>query len=89
MYKIVNGVEVALTQVEIDARVAEEAVVAAEKATYEATVAYKDRRKAEYPPEGDLIVAIWESLVEGDSTSLDLLQAQRLAVKTKYPSSGA
>lgn len=46
-------------------------------------------RRAEYPKEHELIVALWESVVENDSTALNDLQQKRLAVKAKYPKSGA
>ncbi len=46
---------------------------------------YKDLRKREYPLLNDLVVALWEKVVENDSVAADALQALRVAVKTKYP----
>ena len=85
MKKMVNGVEAILTQGEVDLRLAEEATEALRISKYESTVKYQDDRKCEYPTESDLIVAMWESLVEGDSTALDALQVKRLLIKAKYP----
>jgi len=42
-------------------------------------------RKNEYPPIKDLIVALWENVVEERAASVVELEAQRQAVKTKYP----
>tara|TARA_S200002703_G_scaffold155626_1_gene159989 strand:+ start:938 stop:1333 length:396 start_codon:yes stop_codon:yes gene_type:complete len=47
-------------------------------------VAYKDKRKAEYPDIGDQLDALWKNY-NGDSTDADLIKAQIDAVKTKYP----
>ena len=46
---------------------------------------YQQLRRMEYPPESDLIVALWEKVIENRPESADILQAQRLAVKEKYP----
>lgn len=39
----------------------------------------------EYPSKDDLIVALWEKVVEGKSDYADELQARRQAIKSKYP----
>ena len=49
--------------------------------------AYILSRKAEYPPIDDLIVALWENVVEERAASVIELEAKRQAVKTKYPKS--
>lgn len=46
---------------------------------------YLEQRTAAYPKEHELLMALWEKVVEGDSTNADLLQAQRVAVKAAYP----
>jgi len=46
---------------------------------------YARNRQAEYPPLNDLIVALWEGVVEERMASIMELEAQRQAVKEKYP----
>ena len=46
---------------------------------------YARNRKEEYPPLNDLIVALWERVVEERIAAVTELEAQRQAVKTKYP----
>ena len=46
---------------------------------------YQRDRKAEYPSLDDLIVALWEGVVEERMASVTALEALRQAVKTKYP----
>lgn len=43
------------------------------------------KRKREYPTTDELIVALWESVVENDDTALNDLQAKRQLIKQKYP----
>ena len=47
--------------------------------------AYSRNRQAEYPSLDDLIVALWEGVVEERMASVTALEALRQAVKTKYP----
>ena len=54
------------------------------QAEYDAQ-AYARNRQAEYPPLNDLIVALWEGVVEERMESVVSLEADRQAVKTKYP----
>ncbi len=42
-------------------------------------------RRAEYPSTHELIIALWESIVEKNHSSLEKLQAKRLEIKAKYP----
>ena len=42
-------------------------------------------RRAEFPSEHDLIVALWEKVVEDRPEASDILQAKRVATKEKYP----
>jgi len=49
-----------------------------------ATVYQRKRREA-YPSTDELVVALWESNVEGRPEALLELQEQRLAVKEKHP----
>jgi hypothetical protein len=46
---------------------------------------YDERRKAEYPHLDDLIVALWESVVEERMASVTALEILRQTVKSKYP----
>ena len=46
---------------------------------------YKRKRAEEYPALDALLVALWESTVEGRPATADELQAIREAVKAKYP----
>jgi len=51
----------------------------------EDTGTYKEKRVFEYPPLNDLIVALWEGVVEERMASIMELEVQRQAVKEKYP----
>lgn len=46
---------------------------------------YADKRKKEYPSIDDLVVALWENIVEGKSSSINSIQTKRLHIKNKYP----
>ena len=46
---------------------------------------YARNRRAEYPSINDLIVALWENVVEERASAVISLEADRQAVKTKYP----
>ena len=46
---------------------------------------YARNRQAEYPSIDDLIVALWENVVEERASAVVSLEAKRQAVKTKYP----
>ena len=48
-------------------------------------LAYAENREREYPLLDDLIVALWEGVVEERMASVTALEALRQAVKTKYP----
>jgi hypothetical protein len=47
--------------------------------------AYARNRQAEYPSTDDLIVALWENVVEERAASVISLEAARQAIKAKYP----
>ncbi len=81
--KMVNGEVIPFTQEEEIARDAEEAKVAEEKAARDADHSWK--RKAEYPSVDELIVALWEGVVEERMAAVTKLEAKRQAVKLKYP----
>ena len=61
-----------------------EAAHAEWKAEYDAQE-YARNRQAEYPSINDLIVALWENVVEERASAVISLEADRQAVKTKYP----
>tara|TARA_Y100000004_G_C8827304_1_gene374576 strand:+ start:32 stop:490 length:459 start_codon:yes stop_codon:yes gene_type:complete len=50
-------------------------------------LSYREKRKGEYPPVEELVVALWEHLVENKSKkdSIDIVQEKRLLVKKKFP----
>lgn len=65
-----------------------EAEIAAELARLEAAwqaAEYQRQRAAEYPGLDALLVALWESQIEGRPATAAELQALREAVKAKYP----
>ena len=43
------------------------------------------KRKAEYPSVDELVVALWEGVVEERMAAVTSLEAKRQAVKLKYP----
>ena len=47
--------------------------------------AYARNRQAEYPSIDELVVALWEGVVEERMASVTKLEGLRQAVKTKYP----
>ena len=49
------------------------------------TQEYARNRQAEYPSINELIVALWENVVEERASAVVSLEAKRQAVKTKYP----
>ncbi len=49
---------------------------------------YADLRRAEYPSTDELVVALWEKVIEGRTENALALQAKREAVKIKYPKVG-
>jgi len=83
MKKIVNGIEIQLTEQEISDLQNQEQAWLKKKAEYDAEE-WKRNRQAEYPTLQDCIHA----LLDGGDT-LTELQAKRTATKTKYPKSGA
>jgi len=46
---------------------------------------YADLRRAAYPPESEIIVALWERIVENRPEASEFLQTKRVEVKAKYP----
>ena len=48
---------------------------------------YARNRQAEYPSINELIVALWENVIEERAASVIELEAKRQDVKTKYPKS--
>jgi hypothetical protein len=69
---------VTLDQVAVDA---ETARLQAEHNSQE----YARNRQAEYPSLNELIVALWENVVEERAASVVSLEAKRQEIKTKYP----
>jgi hypothetical protein len=74
----VNGNSVVLDQSLIDTEVAR---LQAESDSQ----AYSRNRQAEYPSIDELVVAMWEGVVEERMASVTALEGLRQAVKTKYP----
>lgn len=46
---------------------------------------YARNRKAEYPTTDELVVALWEAVIEERMASSIDLQSKRTAIKEKYP----
>lgn len=46
---------------------------------------YQRDRKAEYPSIEELVVALWENVVEERAASVISLESTRQAIKNKYP----
>ena len=46
---------------------------------------YARNREAEYPSLNELIVALWENVVEERAASVVSLESKRQAIKAKYP----
>ena len=46
---------------------------------------YNEKRKSEYPPIEDLIIALWENEVESNPTKLLKLQEKREEIKKRHP----
>lgn len=57
-------------------------------AAHDPAPSYDERRRAEYPPTDEMVVALWERVVEGRPEASDALEARRQAVKAKYPKPG-
>jgi hypothetical protein len=82
--KIINGKEIELSAEEEAQVLSEWNAYNNAKALYEATEKYKDDRKKEYPKAEDLIVALWEQIVENRAESAATLQQLRIAIKEKF-----
>ena len=80
---MVNGERVQFTSAEETARDAEEAQAAVEKAAHDADHTWK--RKAEYPSIDELVVALWEGVVEERMAAVTKLEIKRQAVKANHP----
>ena len=68
--------------------VLDESVIATEQARLQSehdAQEYARNRQAEYPSLNELIVALWENVVEERAASVVSLEAKRQEIKTKYP----
>ena len=81
--KLIDGVRMNFTAEEEAERDSQEAQFAAEKVAHDADHTWK--RKAEYPSIDELVVALWEGVVEERMAAVTSLEGRRQAVKTKYP----
>jgi len=84
MHKLVNGIEVPLTEQEILEFNQRQVEHLSSLAAYE-LVKYRDQRAAEYPAINDMVVALIEKYGEARSESFDALMTKRAAIKLKYP----
>ena len=84
MNKLVNGVEVPLTQDDIKdleiLNIAHEEFMAKLKEEE-----YLELRKQNYPTPEELVIALVEKDVDGDSTNWDALMIKRQEVKLEFP----
>ena len=46
---------------------------------------YSRNRQAEYPPVDELVIALWEAVIEERMASSIAIQNKRTAIKEKYP----
>ena len=63
----------------------EEQAIKDQKEVDEAAVAWIGKRKSKYPITDELIVALWEKVVEGRPESAEALEIIRQAVKKEIP----
>jgi len=82
--KVVNGVETPLTEAEETATDERESAHAEWKVEWDSQE-YARNRQAEYPSINDLIVALWENVIEERAASVIALEAKRQEIKAKYP----
>jgi len=86
--KTSNGKEVPLTQEEIDEFNQRERDFAIELEARKPTQYQRDREK-EYNESGakiqDMIVALWEKVIENRPSNANAIQDKRLVIKDKYP----
>ena len=75
---VINWETTSISDADIDAKQTEL------QAEYDAQE-YARIRQAEYPSINELIVALWENVVEERASAVVSLEAKRQAVKTKYP----
>ena len=83
-YKIFDGLPIELTGNELSEIEAREAEWNAHLAE-EAKTQYQRDRQSEYPSIDELVVALWEGVVEERMASVTALEGLRQAVKTKHP----
>lgn len=81
MYKMVDGNMVPLTDEEIN----EIEQRKAEAEQYEQQYGYIEKRKGAYPTLDDMVVALWEQIIENRPAASETLQIKRLEVKNLYP----
>lgn len=51
----------------------------------DAATEYKRKREAEFPGVKEMVVAMWEAEMEGNTQPMEALHAKRQAIKAKYP----
>ena len=84
LHKMVNGIQVPLNEQEIaefNQRTADHEAKMAELAKTE----YLEKRKAEYPSESEMIEAMWDHVVNSDSTKMYACANKKAAVDIKHP----
>ena len=91
-HKMVNGIEVPLTQEEIDELEARDALFLANQQKYEREQKYKDLREAAYNEQGAtdkaLLIAMWDRIADGSPTNIaafEGLESIRQQVKKQFP----
>lgn len=91
-YQIIDGTEAYFIDVNLSLPIEQQEQFAIEK--YNAIKyreanppppSYQVLREKEMPSEHDLIVALWEHVVENRPEEKDKLQTQRVTIKQKYP----
>ena len=80
-----NALNAGYTEADIEVKYITDAEFAAIMEAMKPIPTYEDLRRAEMPSEHELIVALWEQVVEGRPKSAAILQAKREAIKIKFP----
>lgn len=85
MHKMVNGIRVELTPEEELEITSEWEKNARERDEFLKLYGYISNRQAEYPTIEELIVGMWELLIEQRPEVANSLQVKRTEIKQKYP----
>jgi len=80
-----NALNAGYTEAELEVKYVTDAEFSAIMEANKPISTYEDLRRAEHPKTDELIVALWEQVIEGRPESAAILQAERESVKLKFP----